>query len=80
MCRNIKSQLDSPEISITLDLAKNSRKVFALNGFEDEIKLKEHMNKITFYNMNLKDIDILGMLKTTNLSEIPPFIKSIFET
>ena len=79
MCRNIKSQLDSPEISITLDLAKNSRKVFALNGFEDEIKLKEHMNKITFYNMNLKDIDILGMLKTTNLSEIPPFLKSIFE-
>ena len=77
--RNIKAQLDSPEVTITLDLAKNARKVFALNGFEEEIKLKDHMNKITFYNMNLKDINILGLLKTTSLTEIPPLLKNIFE-
>ena len=80
VCRNIKTQLDSPEIKITLDLAKNSRKSLAISSFEDEIKLKDHMsNKINFYNMNLKDIDVLGMLKTSNLSEIPPFLKGIFE-
>ena len=77
VCRNIKTQLDSPEIKITLDLAKNARKLFAISSFEEEIKLKEHMNnKINFYNMNLKDINILGMLKTTSLSEIPPFLKN----
>ena len=81
VCRSIKAQIDSPEIKITLDLAKNARKIFAINSFEDEINLKEHMNtKINFYNMNLKDINILGMLKTSSLSEIPPFLKGIFES
>ena len=80
VCRSIKSQLDSPEIKITLDLAKNSRKIFAINSFEDEIKLKDFMNnKLSYYNMNLKDINILGMLKTTNLAEIPPLLKGILE-
>ena len=77
--RSIKSQLESPEIQLTLDLAKNARKIFAINSFEDEIKLKEHQQKINFYNMNLKDINIIGMLKTTSLSEIPPILTSIFE-
>ena len=35
--RSIKSQLESPEIQLTLDLAKNARKIFAINSFEDEI-------------------------------------------
>ena len=77
--RNIKAQLDSPEIKITLDLAKNARKIFAINGFEEELKLKDYQNKINFYNMNLKEIKILELLKTTNLSEIPPLLKSIFD-
>ena len=80
VCRSIKTQLDSPEIKITLDLAKNSRKLFAINSFEEEIKLKDMNNKINFYNMNLKDIKILEMLKTTNLSEISPYLKEIFES
>ena len=81
VCRSIKTQLDSPYIKISLDLAKITRKLFAINSFEEEIKLKDHMNnKINFYNMNLKDINILGMLKTSNISEIPPFLKSIFES
>ena len=33
VCRSIKAQLDSPEIKITLDLAKNARKIFAINFF-----------------------------------------------
>ena len=77
--RNIKAQLELPEIKITLDLAKNARKIFAINGFEEELKLKDHYNKVSFYNMNLKEINILGLLKTTNLAEIPPLLKSIFD-
>ena len=76
---SIKKQIDSPENKIMYELAKMSKKLFAINSLEEEINLKEYANKVSFYNMNLKDINIIGLLKTTSLAEISPVLQSIFD-
>ena len=77
---SIKKQIESPENKIMYELAKMSRKIFAINSLEEEINLKDYASKVVYYNINLKDINIIGLLKTTNLAEIPPILISILET
>ena len=77
---NIKKQIESPENKIMWELAKLTKKGFGFNNsFDDEIKLKESINNTQFINMNLKDIDIIGLLKTSSISEISPFLISILD-
>ena len=76
---NIKKQLDSPENKIMYELAKTTKKMFAINSFEEEINLKEHINSASFFVYNLKDINILGLLKTSSISEIPPILIAILD-
>jgi hypothetical protein len=77
---SIKKQIESPENKIMYDLAKMSRKMFAINSLEEELNLKDYASKVVYYNMNLKDINIIALLKTTTLSEIPPILDSILDT
>ena len=74
---SIKKQIESPENKIMYELARISKKVFAINSLEEEVHLKEYISKVSFYNMNLKDINIIGLLKTNSLNEIGPILASI---
>ena len=74
---SIKKQIESPENKIMYELARISKKVFAINSLEEEVHLKEYISKVSFYNMNLKDINIIGLLKTNSLKEIGPILASI---
>ena len=76
---SIKKQIESPENRIMYDLAKFSKKIFAINTLEEEINLKGYTEKVSYYNMYLKDINIIGLLKTSTLKEISQILISILD-
>ena len=76
---SIKNQIKTPENEIMYELAKMTKKMFAINSFEDEVNLKGYSQTVIYYNINLKTIKIVDLLESSTLTEIPRKLEDIFE-
>ena len=76
---DIRKQIKSPENQIMYELAKMTKKMFAINSLEDELNLNSYANTLSYYNMNLKDIKIVDLLQSSTLAEIPSKLEAIFD-
>ena len=77
--KNIKTQIESPEVEMTLGLVKNARKFFITKGFEEDTKIEEPIKRVELANLLLKDLPIVPMTTATSIPEIGNYIKKIFE-
>lgn len=77
--KNIKSQIESPEVQMTLKIVENARKVFIIKGFQEDTKIDEPIKRVELYNILLKDLPIISLTTATQIPEIAKYLKKIFE-
>ena len=77
--KNVKTQIEGPEVQMTLALVRNARKFFVTKGFEEDTKMDEPIKRVEMYNTLLKDLPIVAMTTATNISDIGNYIHMIFE-
>ena len=82
--KNIKSQLEAPEVLMTLAIFKKENSFLFSHYFEYELKTIEekidyYIKKAESYNLLLKDLPIKAMNNSKNISELTEQIKKIFE-
>ena len=77
--KNVKIQIESPEVKITLGLVANAKKFFITKGFEEDSKLDEPIRKVEFNNLLLKELPISPLLVSTKIPDITMYLQKIFE-
>ena len=77
--KNIKKQVESPDVQMTLNILKKAQKFFITNPFESDTKTDEYMKKANSYNILLKDLPIKEMYNSNRIDDLTEQIKKIFE-
>ena len=77
--KNVKSQIESQEVQMTLGLVRNARKIFITKGFEEDTKIDEPIRRVEGYNLLLKDLPIIPLTTATEIPEISNYLKKFFE-
>ena len=77
--KSIKKQVESPDVQITLSIAKKKGKNFITNPFENDTKTDDYIKKADSYNILLKDLPIKEMYNSNNIDDLIIQIQKIFE-
>ena len=77
--RDIKKQIEAPEVQMTLNILKKAGKVFITNPFEEDTKTDNYIKKAESYNILLRDLPIQAMYNASSIEDIIEQIKKIFE-
>ena len=77
--KNVKLQIESPEVRITLGLVANAKKFFITKSFEEDSKLDEPIKKVEFNNSLLKELPISPLLVSNKIPDITMYLQKIFE-
>ena len=77
--KNVKLQIESPEVKITLGLVANAKKFFITKSFEEDSKLDEPIKKVEFNNSLLKELPISPLLVSNKIPDITIYLQKIFE-
>ena len=77
--KSIKKQVESPDVQITLSIAKKKGKNFITNPFENDTKTDDYIKKADSYNILLKDLPIKEMYNSNNVDDLIIQIQKIFE-
>ena len=77
--RDIKKQIEAPEVQMTLNILKKAGKVFVTNPFEEDTKTDNYIKKAESYNLLLRDLPIQAMYNAGSIEDIIEQIKKIFE-
>jgi dynein heavy chain 1 len=77
--KNIKKQVESYHVQMTLSIAKKDNKTFITNPFENDSKTDEYIKKANSYNILLKDLPIKEMYNANSIEELSKQIQKIFE-
>ena len=77
--RDIKKQIEAPEVQMTLNILKKAGKVFVTNPFEEDTKTDNYIKKAESYNLLLRDLPIQEMYNAGSIEDIIEQIKKIFE-
>jgi len=76
---HIKEQIEQPEIRTTLDILHNARRFYAVVSFEKDIELDNAINRVTGYNMLMRNFPINALISATSMEQIGKAIEEIFE-
>ena len=77
--KNIKKQVESYHVQMTLSIAKKDNKTFITNPFENDSKTDEYIKKANSYNILLKDLPIKEMYNANSIEELSKQTQKIFE-
>ncbi|GBG31493.1 Dynein heavy chain, cytoplasmic [Hondaea fermentalgiana] len=76
--QQIQRQVDGPEVRLTLDILKQSRRALATILFENDTGLQSAMKRVNNYMILMQDFPIGGLLAATDIGQIQEAIVQIF--
>ena len=77
--KSIKKQVESPDVQMTLNLAKKANKVFITKPFENDTKTDDYIKRAKSYNILLKDLPVKEMYNSNSIEDLTKQIEKIFE-
>uniref|UniRef100_A0A915HKX7 Dynein heavy chain, cytoplasmic n=1 Tax=Romanomermis culicivorax TaxID=13658 RepID=A0A915HKX7_ROMCU len=74
----LKEKRDSPEVALTLEALKHGKRFRAVVSFDSDTGLNQAIEKVSDYNVLMKDFPINDLLSATELEKIRHSIFTVF--
>ncbi|CBZ49657.1 hypothetical protein NCLIV_001450 [Neospora caninum Liverpool] len=75
---HVEEQLKTPEAELTLQVLKQTRKVFATMTFEQDAGLKQASDMVASVNILIRDFPVNDLLGATSVEQLTQAVRTVF--